>query len=57
MRIGRASARPQPASPGSIDAARLRQLLQLTHPDKHANSELSHTVTAWLLEMRKAQRN
>ncbi|MDB6013122.1 MAG: hypothetical protein JWL65_5372 [Gammaproteobacteria bacterium] len=35
-----------------IDASRLRQLLQLCHPDKHNNSKAATEVTAWLNGMR-----
>jgi len=38
---------------GAIDKARLRQLLQLTHPDRHAGSALANEVTVWLLALRK----
>lgn len=37
----------------AIDKTRLRQLLQLCHPDKHAGGELAGEVTVWLLELRK----
>lgn len=36
-----------------ITRERLRQLLQLCHPDKHGNSQTSQDVTCWLLEVRK----
>lgn len=39
--------------PPPIDKARLRELLQLTHPDRHDGSELAQKVTAWLLDLRK----
>jgi transcriptional regulator with XRE-family HTH domain len=32
-----------------IDGARLRQLLQLVHPDKHGGSKAANDITAWLL--------
>lgn len=38
----------------AIEPTRLRQLLQLCHPDKHGGSELANAVTAWLLSLRKA---
>ncbi len=38
----------------SIDRTRIRELLQLAHPDKHGNSPLAARVTAWLLEQRGA---
>lgn len=43
------------AAPGapSIDKARLRQLLQLAHPDRHGGSALAGEVTVWLLSLRK----
>lgn len=40
------------ATPDGLDARRIRQLLQLAHPDKHANSSLSQEITRWLLEIR-----
>lgn len=40
-------------STASIDAARLRQLMQLCHPDKHGGSELANKVTQWLAEMKR----
>lgn len=45
-------------APTTLDGAlitreRLRQLLQLCHPDKHGNSQTSQDVTCWLLEVRK----
>ncbi len=36
-----------------VDRPRLRQLLQLCHPDKHGNSKTSQEVTQWLLEARQ----
>lgn len=39
----------------TIPAARLRQLIQLCHPDKHNGSATSNEVTQWLLEMRKTK--
>lgn len=42
-----------PESVGAVlDAGRIRQLLQLTHPDRHGGSELAHEVTTWLLQQR-----
>jgi len=38
---------------GSIDGARLRQLIQLCHPDRHAGSRAATDVTKWLLSMRR----
>lgn len=46
------AARATPAA-GMIDKARIRQILQLVHPDKHAGSALAGEVTAWLLSLRK----
>lgn len=39
--------------PPPIDKTRLRELIQLAHPDKHGNSELAQRVTQWLLDLRK----
>ncbi len=36
-----------------IDPVRLRQLLQLCHPDKHGGSVLANTVTQWLNDLRR----
>jgi len=41
------------AGPAPLDKARIRQLLQLVHPDKHAGSALAGEITAWLLSLRK----
>lgn len=35
-----------------ITPARLRQLIQLCHPDKHNGSASSNEVTQWLLTMK-----
>lgn len=35
-----------------LPADQWRRLLQLCHPDKHANSETATTITRWLLENR-----
>ena len=35
-----------------IPADTLRKLIILCHPDKHKNSELSNSMTAWLLEQK-----
>jgi transcriptional regulator with XRE-family HTH domain len=32
-----------------VDPTRLRQLLQLVHPDKHGGSKTATDITAWLL--------
>ena len=37
----------------AIPADMLRRLIQLTHPDRHGNSEASTKATRWLLEQRK----
>ena len=39
------------AAPG-IDPQRLRQLLNLCHPDKHGDSTTAVEVTQWLLALR-----
>jgi len=36
-----------------LDGKRLRQLLQLCHPDRHAGSAASTEATRWLLEQRE----
>lgn len=43
-----------PAAP-ELDKSRIRQLLQLCHPDRHAGSALAGEVTAWLLSLRGKQ--
>lgn len=35
-----------------LDKSRLRALLQLCHPDKHAGSDLATATTAWLLTIK-----
>ena len=40
----------------TLDKARIRELLQLAHPDKHGGSALAARVTNWLLEQRSAAR-
>jgi hypothetical protein len=40
------------ARPPALDAAAIRWILQLVHPDKHDNSPRSNSVTAALLQMR-----
>ena len=37
----------------AIDSTRFRELLQLCHPDKHANSKTATEVTAWLNQLRR----
>ena len=44
------------AGADALDAARIRQLLQLVHPDKHGGSSLANDVTQWLLSLRRAAR-
>ncbi len=44
----------QQAAP-TLDAARIKQLLMLCHPDKHDNSSLSTEITKWLLSQRKTK--
>lgn len=36
-----------------FDDSRIRQLLQLCHPDRHRNSQAATDATAWLLSLRK----
>lgn len=38
--------------PTQITPARLKQLLQLCHPDRHQNSPLSNDVQQWLLQVK-----
>jgi hypothetical protein len=52
---GISAAATAPASP-ALDPTRIRQLLQLTHPDRHGGSSLANEVTAWLLDLRRALR-
>jgi hypothetical protein len=45
--------RPAPAAlPAGFDR-RLRQLVQLCHPDKHAGSLLANDVTQWLNDVKR----
>ncbi len=47
---------PKPAAlPAGLDK-RIRQLLQLCHPDKHAGSPLSNDVTQWLNDVKREMR-
>lgn len=60
-RAGRKTHRPSlppatHATASPIDPARLRQLLQLCHPDRHGGSALACDITQWLLSMRAAAR-
>jgi len=51
LAAGRAEA---PAAPRTtLDKARLRELMQLVHPDKHNGSSLAVRVTQWLNELRR----
>lgn len=53
MRTQREAA-PVPAVTATpIEPARVRQLIQLCHPDRHGGSPLAHDVTAWLLGLRR----
>jgi hypothetical protein len=38
---------------GALTQDQIRQLIRLTHPDRHGNSELSNEMTRWLLSLRK----
>ena len=40
----------------ALDKTRLRELLQLSHPDKHNGSPLAQRITQWLNEQRSAAR-
>ena len=42
------------AKPEPIELEMLRRLVQLCHPDKHANSEASNTATRYLLALKEA---
>lgn len=57
VEAGRAQALADAAKPAAaaatFDKARLRQLLQLCHPDRHGGAELATAVTTWLLSLRK----
>lgn len=47
------TALPAQVAATPIDRARVRQLLQLCHPDKHGGSRLAENVTAWLNDLRR----
>jgi len=47
---GRAEAQTGPAQ---FDRQRLRELLQLAHPDKHGGSALAVRVTQWLNDLKR----
>lgn len=51
-----AAATTEPA-PSILDAAHIRKLLQLCHPDRHGGSELAVKATQWLLECRRDVRH
>lgn len=36
----------------TLDKAKMRELLQLVHPDRHGGSALATRVTTWLLALR-----
>lgn len=38
--------------PPQLDSYRVRQLLQLCHPDRHAGSATANEITTWLLSQR-----
>jgi len=40
-------------TPAPLDAARIRQLLQCCHPDRHGNSLIANDCTQWLLKQRE----
>ena len=42
------------AKPKPIELEMLRRLIQLCHPDKHANSEASNMATRFLLALKEA---
>jgi hypothetical protein len=44
--------RERPKTVADFDPAFIRQLLMLTHPDRHGNSDLANADTRKLLEMR-----
>lgn len=52
----RAGAKPETnygnTNEGKLPADILHKLIILCHPDKHKNSELSNSMTAWLLEQK-----
>lgn len=39
----------------ALTQEQIRQLIRLTHPDRHGNSELSNEMTKWLLSLRKKE--
>jgi hypothetical protein len=48
----RAKLQAAPAGRPAIPPAQWRRLLQLVHPDRHANSPAATEATRWLLEQR-----
>lgn len=46
---------PPTAAPAvaQIEPGMLRRLIQLCHPDRHANSEAANTATQYLLQLRE----
>jgi hypothetical protein len=36
-----------------LDLGRIKQLVQLAHPDKHSNSPAANAATQWLLAQRR----
>ena len=53
LELLRRAQRRRPAE-AALDQARVRQLLQLCHPDKHGNSKLACEVTQWLLRQKRS---
>ena len=51
--MARKTPSPKPTTPTAlIEPDMMRRLLQLCHPDKHANSQASNTATTYLLGLR-----
>ena len=56
--IAHKSAAPARPAPPTVDPAyqeflgNLRELIQLTHPDRHGGSPLSNRISGWLLSVR-----
>lgn len=40
----------------TLPPERIMQLIRLSHPDKHGNSDLANEVTKWLLALREASK-
>jgi len=51
---GLAAGRAEAPSTPALDKTRLRELLQLVHPDKHAGSPLAVRITQWLNDLRRS---